>query len=166
MNISFYVSLLCWRHSLSGKLTKCLTTSFAFFLRVALAAHGDVTLILWVRCVNGKRFSFSFAHHTYVLVSGIWYVQFPLKLDQPFSFPCTLQFDCGGTGCAYHDFCLILSFRDYIWPSQVKLASMQFNINELFLLQGLYIAYSTAVKLKKYDGDGCFLCCENDFIHN
>ncbi|PRQ58375.1 putative glucose-6-phosphate 1-epimerase [Rosa chinensis] len=45
--------------------------SFEFRLRVSLAMNGDLTLISRVRNVNGKMFSFSFAYHTYFLVSDI-----------------------------------------------------------------------------------------------
>nr|AHA84248.1 glucose-6-phosphate 1-epimerase [Phaseolus vulgaris] len=47
------------------------TTSFEFRLRVFLATDGDLTLISRVRNINGKPFSFSFAYHTYLLVSDI-----------------------------------------------------------------------------------------------
>ncbi|KAI9089965.1 hypothetical protein K1719_028935 [Acacia pycnantha] len=50
---------------------KCWPHSFEFRLRVSLAADGDLTLISRVRNVNGKPFSFSFAYHTYLLVSDI-----------------------------------------------------------------------------------------------
>nr|XP_011468957.1 PREDICTED: putative glucose-6-phosphate 1-epimerase isoform X2 [Fragaria vesca subsp. vesca] len=50
---------------------KCWPHSFEFRLRVSLAINGDLTLISRVRNVNGKMFSFSFAYHTYLLVSDI-----------------------------------------------------------------------------------------------
>ncbi|KOM55722.1 hypothetical protein LR48_Vigan10g161400 [Vigna angularis] len=50
---------------------KCWPHSFEFRLRVSLAADGDLTLISRVRNINGKPFSFSFAYHTYLLVSDI-----------------------------------------------------------------------------------------------
>ncbi|WVY95130.1 hypothetical protein V8G54_034218 [Vigna mungo] len=50
---------------------KCWPHSFEFRLRVTLAADGDLTLISRVRNINGKPFSFSFAYHTYLLVSDI-----------------------------------------------------------------------------------------------
>lgn len=50
---------------------KCWPHSFEFRLRVSLAINGDLTLISRVRNVNGKLFSFSFAYHTYFLVSDI-----------------------------------------------------------------------------------------------
>nr|KYP51341.1 Putative apospory-associated protein C [Cajanus cajan] len=50
---------------------KCWPHSFEFRLRVALSTDGDLSLISRVRNINGKPFSFSFAHHTYLLVSDI-----------------------------------------------------------------------------------------------
>ncbi|KAI9180919.1 hypothetical protein LWI28_009434 [Acer negundo] len=50
---------------------KCWPYSFEFRLRVSLAADGDLSLISRVRNINGKPFSFSFAYHTYLLVSDI-----------------------------------------------------------------------------------------------
>ncbi|KAF3439910.1 hypothetical protein FNV43_RR18188 [Rhamnella rubrinervis] len=50
---------------------KCWPHSFEFRLRVSLATDGDLTLISRVRNVNGKPFTFSFAYHTYLLVSDI-----------------------------------------------------------------------------------------------
>ncbi|KAK6260598.1 Aldose 1-/Glucose-6-phosphate 1-epimerase - like 2 [Theobroma cacao] len=50
---------------------KCWPYSFEFRLRVSLAADGSLTQISRVRNVNGKPFSFSFAYHTYLLVSDI-----------------------------------------------------------------------------------------------
>ncbi|BBG97620.1 Galactose mutarotase-like superfamily protein [Prunus dulcis] len=50
---------------------KCWPHSFEFRLRVSLATSGDLTLTSRVRNVNGKPFSFSFAYHTYFLVSDI-----------------------------------------------------------------------------------------------
>ncbi|CAL5213534.1 unnamed protein product [Lathyrus oleraceus] len=45
--------------------------SFEFRLRVCLTTNGDLTLISRIRNINGKPFSFSFAYHTYLLVSDI-----------------------------------------------------------------------------------------------
>ncbi|KAG4917023.1 hypothetical protein JHK87_054580 [Glycine soja] len=50
---------------------KCWPYSFEFHLRVSLTTDGDLTLISRVRNINGKPFSFSFAYHTYLLVSDI-----------------------------------------------------------------------------------------------
>lgn len=50
---------------------KCWPHSFEFRLRVSLTTNGDITLISRVRNINGKPFSFSFAYHTYLLVSDI-----------------------------------------------------------------------------------------------
>ncbi|TYI54930.1 hypothetical protein E1A91_D11G106200v1 [Gossypium mustelinum] len=50
---------------------KCWPHSFEFRLRVSLAADGSLALISRIRNVNGKRFSFSFAYHTYLSVSDI-----------------------------------------------------------------------------------------------
>lgn len=50
---------------------KCWPHSFEFRLRVMLAADGGLTLISRVRNINCKPFSFSFAYHTYLLVSDI-----------------------------------------------------------------------------------------------
>ncbi|XP_031278559.1 putative glucose-6-phosphate 1-epimerase [Pistacia vera] len=50
---------------------KCWPYSFEFRLRVLLGVDGDLTLISRVRNVNGKPFTFSFAYHTYLLVSDI-----------------------------------------------------------------------------------------------
>ncbi|KAJ0113439.1 hypothetical protein Patl1_00552 [Pistacia atlantica] len=50
---------------------KCWPYSFEFRLRVLLGVDGDLTLISRVRNVNGKPFAFSFAYHTYLLVSDI-----------------------------------------------------------------------------------------------
>lgn len=51
-------------------------TSFEFRLRVSLTTDGDLTLISRIRNINGKPFSFSFAYHTYLLVSDIRYENF------------------------------------------------------------------------------------------
>ncbi|CAK8577906.1 unnamed protein product [Lathyrus sativus] len=45
--------------------------SFEFRLRVSLTTNGDLSLISRIRNINGKPFSFSFAYHTYLLVSDI-----------------------------------------------------------------------------------------------
>ncbi|KAH7519517.1 putative glucose-6-phosphate 1-epimerase [Ziziphus jujuba] len=50
---------------------KCWPHSFEFRLRVSLSTDGDLTLISRIRNVNGKPFTFSFAYHTYLLVSDI-----------------------------------------------------------------------------------------------
>lgn len=50
---------------------KCWPHSFEFRLRVMLAADGGLTLISRVRNINCKPFNFSFAYHTYLLVSDI-----------------------------------------------------------------------------------------------
>lgn len=50
---------------------KCWPYSFEYRLRVMLAADGGLTLISRVRNINGKPFNFSFAYHTYLLVSDI-----------------------------------------------------------------------------------------------
>ncbi|MED6193348.1 hypothetical protein PIB30_018500 [Stylosanthes scabra] len=50
---------------------KCWPHSFEFRLRVSLTSDGDLNLISRVRNINGKPFSFSFAYHTYLLVSDI-----------------------------------------------------------------------------------------------
>ncbi|KAM2200916.1 hypothetical protein ACFX1R_000805 [Malus domestica] len=50
---------------------KCWPHSFEFRLRVSLATNGDLILTSRVRNVNGKPFDFSFAYHTYFLVSDI-----------------------------------------------------------------------------------------------
>ncbi|KAJ1414686.1 Glycoside hydrolase-type carbohydrate-binding [Sesbania bispinosa] len=50
---------------------KCWPHSFEFRLRVSLTTDGDLSLISRVRNINGKPFSFSFAYHTYLLVSDI-----------------------------------------------------------------------------------------------
>ncbi|PQP93607.1 putative glucose-6-phosphate 1-epimerase [Prunus yedoensis var. nudiflora] len=50
---------------------KCWPHSFEFRLRVSLATSGYLTMTSRVRNVNGKPFSFSFAYHTYFLVSDI-----------------------------------------------------------------------------------------------
>ncbi|KAK7258556.1 hypothetical protein RIF29_24136 [Crotalaria pallida] len=50
---------------------KCWPHSFEFRLRVSLTTTGDLTLISRIRNVNGKPFSFSFAYHTYLMVSDI-----------------------------------------------------------------------------------------------
>ncbi|RYR28587.1 hypothetical protein Ahy_B01g052730 isoform B [Arachis hypogaea] len=50
---------------------KCWPHSFEFRLRVSLTTDGDLNLISRVRNINGKPFSFSFAYHTYLLVSDI-----------------------------------------------------------------------------------------------
>ncbi|XP_058758117.1 putative glucose-6-phosphate 1-epimerase [Vicia villosa] len=50
---------------------KCWPHSFEFRIRVSLTTNGDLSLISRVRNINGKPFSFSFAYHTYLLVSDI-----------------------------------------------------------------------------------------------
>ncbi|XP_044502369.1 putative glucose-6-phosphate 1-epimerase isoform X2 [Mangifera indica] len=50
---------------------KCWPHSFEFRLRVLLGVDGDLTLTSRVRNINGKPFTFSFAYHTYLLVSDI-----------------------------------------------------------------------------------------------
>ncbi|KAJ7962517.1 Glucose-6-phosphate 1-epimerase [Quillaja saponaria] len=50
---------------------KCWPHCFEFRLRVSLATDGNLTLISRIRNINGKPFSFSFAYHTYLLVSDI-----------------------------------------------------------------------------------------------
>ncbi|KAL5061256.1 hypothetical protein RYX36_032860 [Vicia faba] len=51
--------------------TKCWPHSFEFRLRVSVTTDGDLSLISRIRNINGKPFSFSFAYHTYLLVSDI-----------------------------------------------------------------------------------------------
>ncbi|OIW17204.1 hypothetical protein TanjilG_02493 [Lupinus angustifolius] len=55
----------------SGGDMKSWPHSFEFRLRVSLGTDGDLSLVSRVRNVNGKPFSFSFAYHTYLLVSDI-----------------------------------------------------------------------------------------------
>ncbi|XP_054784282.1 putative glucose-6-phosphate 1-epimerase [Prosopis cineraria] len=55
----------------SEEYVKCWPHGFEFRLRVALLLNGDLMLISRVRNVNSKPFSFSFAYHTYLLVSDI-----------------------------------------------------------------------------------------------
>ncbi|KAK6920027.1 Aldose 1-/Glucose-6-phosphate 1-epimerase [Dillenia turbinata] len=43
----------------------------SFRLRVSLTSDGDLVLLSRVRNINGKPFSFSFAYHSYLLVSDI-----------------------------------------------------------------------------------------------
>ncbi|CAI8618020.1 unnamed protein product [Vicia faba] len=50
---------------------RCWPHSFELRLRVSLTTSGDLSLISRVRNINGKPFSFSFAYHTYLLVSDI-----------------------------------------------------------------------------------------------
>ncbi|CAL5194989.1 unnamed protein product [Lathyrus oleraceus] len=50
---------------------KCWPHSFEFRLRVSVTKDGDLSLISRIRNINGKPFSFSFAYHTYLLVSDI-----------------------------------------------------------------------------------------------
>ncbi|KAK6918273.1 Aldose 1-/Glucose-6-phosphate 1-epimerase [Dillenia turbinata] len=50
---------------------KCWPHSFEFRLRVSLTSDGDLVLISRIRNINGKPFSFSFAYHSYLLVSDI-----------------------------------------------------------------------------------------------
>ncbi|XP_044491769.1 putative glucose-6-phosphate 1-epimerase isoform X2 [Mangifera indica] len=50
---------------------KCWPYSFEFRLRVLLGVDGDLILISRVRNVNSKPLTFSFAYHTYLLVSDI-----------------------------------------------------------------------------------------------
>lgn len=66
-------SLLAWGkfQALANKMSNFI--SFEFRLRVTLLTNGDLMLISRVRNVNGKPFSFSFAYHTYLLVSDIRY---------------------------------------------------------------------------------------------
>lgn len=51
--------------------TKCWPHFFEIRVRVSLSMAGDLTLISRIRNINGKPFSFSFAHHTYFSVSDI-----------------------------------------------------------------------------------------------
>ncbi|KAK6920030.1 Aldose 1-/Glucose-6-phosphate 1-epimerase [Dillenia turbinata] len=67
----------CWPHRYElgvDKLTDDISfSSFEFRLRVFLTSDGDLVLISRVRNINGKPFSFSFAYHSYLLVSDISY---------------------------------------------------------------------------------------------
>ncbi|CAA6665907.1 unnamed protein product [Spirodela intermedia] len=50
---------------------KCWPHCFEFRLRVSLGADGDLSMISRIRNVDGKKFTFSFAYHTYLSVSDI-----------------------------------------------------------------------------------------------
>ncbi|KAK6920036.1 Aldose 1-/Glucose-6-phosphate 1-epimerase [Dillenia turbinata] len=64
---------------------KCWPHSFEFRLRVSLTSDGDLVLISRVRNINGKPFSFSFAYHSYLLVSDIRYSSCTYKHSVVFS---------------------------------------------------------------------------------